>query len=62
MACEYAKKKNVKDLKFYLKQRGVLASNLRKLIHKCMNAQTFLIATDLDGLLDNGHKNTKKKH
>ena len=52
-------------MKFNLKLRGVFVSSLQKqqqqLIHKCIKAQTFIIATDPDGLLDNGHKNTKKK-
>ena len=30
----------------------------QQLIHKRIKAQTFIIATDPDGLLDNGHKNT----
>ena len=33
----------------------------KKLIHKFIKAQTIIIATDHDGLLDNGHKNTQKK-
>ena len=50
-------------MKFYLKQRRVFSikSLKKKLIHKFIKAQTCIIATDPDGLLDNGHKNTKTK-
>ena len=62
MASEFARY-TVKELQFYLKQRGVSVSNLKKqeLINKCVNAKALNIVTDPDGLLENGHENTRKK-
>ena len=58
----FVTKKNVKEFEFYLKQRGVFASNLKKqLIHKCIEAQKYIIATDPDGHLITGIKNLKYK-
>ena len=57
------KKKTVPELQFFLKERGISCTNLKKqeLVSKCMKAYELNLEIDPDGLRENVNETTKKK-